>query len=514
MAYRKQEVYLTTGDVLDADFIDRALAAPAEEVCGMLNEHNINASAAFANSKVDDAAYWKLGFISESVDPRIVENDTPGPGGTDIYQVADTYEWDRAGGIFVTMTTGESVVQVEAWLQYGVWVVFQIAGFDQRYSIYNHGRNPNIIIDGLTSATLPRLQAALRVDGIILEQTITGVENVMDRAPKAIYPATPGKGDTATSYSIHTFRSDDTTSMESPCQPIRLGFAVPVAQGSHTFELVVRRVPIHDDRYIDSNSFSGLFMSGWCPVYVFSRKMICIEHRAAAVATGGSSTFSIPSYSESATLTAASIQTDRLYKVRDQVNDLVPGNLARGALRKEHLPSRVLYPAQQAINSSANTQTVYPGYGADTGWANVVDSVGVVLQTSNGPLDFAANPCFVVVWATVYVRLIDCDGGFESQRQQAQFAIQRVNSDATTEVDGVNIAYINASNCDTNTNMTDMYDEYQAVHLLAYWDYRTAAPSKQIDRYRVVASVYDSTIGGNTKVTWYRGNIQMLCFRP
>lgn len=518
MSYRKQGVFLQTGDVLDPDLLNRALAAPAEEVAGHLNEHNFSSSTPFTTADQVDEVYWQIGYVVESVDPFIDTLMIPGPVivlEPDVYQVADTYEWDRVGGCLVTMTTGEGIVQIEAWAQYGVYIDWQIAGFEQYYNVFNSGmQDPGAIIGEAHSSTLPRIQFAIRVDGVVVEQTITGVENVFDRAPRNIYPQDPGRGDDTTSMSIHTFRTDDTTSLNGPCNPVRLGFLVPVTQGSHTFELVVRRVPIHDGVLIDSNSFSGLFSTGWAPLYVFSRKILAIEHKQVASASGGNSTFGSPYFDIGDTLSAAALQDDRLYNVRDEVNDLAGGNLARGALRKEHLPSRILYPSQEFINSSASSSTVYPGYGSNTGWHAVVDSVAVELATRNGPYNFAANPCFVVVWATVYVKVIDCDPGFETQTHQAQFAIQTVYQDGSTGVQGEDIGFTSASNADTHPNLTDMYDEYSAIHLLAFFDFRETPPGKTINRFRVVSSVWDGGLGGNTSVTHYRGNIQLLCFRP
>ena len=250
-----------------------------------------------------------------------------------------------------------------------------------------------------------------------------------------------------------------------------------------------------DGVHIDSNSFAGLFAAGWAPLYVFSRKVLVIAHKVNPRSSGGDSRFGISYYSEGDTLSASSIQDDRLYPVRDEVNDLQSGNLARGALRYEHLPSRVLYPAQEHINSSATSSTVYPGYGSNTGWHVVVDGVGNELATANGPYDFASNPCLYVVWAVVYVKLIDCDAGFETQSHQAQFAIQVVHQDGSTAVDGQNIGFTSASNADTHPNLTDMYNEFSAIHLLGIFDYRDTPPGKVIDRFRVVSSVWDAEIG-------------------
>lgn len=513
MAYRKQEIKLSSNDVLDPELLNRAILAPAEEVAGLLNEHNVNAATPFAQTAVADEAYWQIDMVSEEVDPDIVFGDCPIPTDPLAHQVTDTYEWERTGDILLTLTTGEGLIQLEAWLQYAVYVDFQVLGVQQRYSIFNYGEGPQT--GALNSLNLPRAQFALRVDGIVIEETVTGVENVMDKAPRAIYPKTPGKGDTATSYSIHTFRSNDTTGLSSPCMPVRLGYLVPVSEGSHTFEIVARRIPIHDDVKVDSGTFAGLFHSGWCPLYVYSRKLIAIEHRIHPASTGGNTTFSISAYDESDTLSAASVQGDRLFPTRNQINALVPGNLARGSLRAEHLPSRIMYPSQESIGSGATCSLTYPGFGGSTPWFSVVDSVGTILETKNGPYAWESNPAFVIVWACVYVKLIDCDAGFETQRQQAQFAIQTVFVDATTTVAGQDIGYISASNAAYEVSGQDMYDEYVPVHLLAYFDYRTVPPGKIVDSYRVVASVYDSGIAGsNTTVTWYRGNIQMIGFRP
>lgn len=517
MAYRFQTSKLRSTDFVDNKLLNQALTPVAEELAGNISEHNIKAFG-FPNSKISPGAYQKFAFTSESVNPNIVANDIPGPGDANAYLVPDTYTWDRVGNMVLSPATGESILQIEGWLQYGLYVDFSVGGTQYRYDIFNDVTTLTTLGGGFThsvfSGSLPRIQVAVRLDGVVIEQTITGVENIFDKAPKQQYPSVPTKGQpgAATALSIHTLTTDDTTSLQGECQPVRVGFHVPVNEGTHTVELVIRRVPIHDEMKIGKNKWAAVIQPQYMPVYVFSRKLITIEHPIHPASGSTGSTFAISGYNDGDVLTAGSLQTDRLFPIRNTINDLGTGNLARGALRAEHLPSRVLYPAQTHINSEAATSIVYPGFGVAAGWATVVDGAAVPLETTNGPYDFAANPAFSVVWADVQVRLID----FASTHQsiQAQFAIQVVYTDGTTETLGVDTAYINATNADATVGFSDMYEEFIPVHLLAYRDFRTVAPAKQIQKYRVVASTFNANIAGLASVYWYRGQISHLAWRP
>ena len=246
--------------------------------------------------------------------------------------------------------------------------------------------------NGVGSASSPKvvvyypaqIQYALRVDGVVITETITGrFDN--EQAPltpaRIVEPrdkeAVTDSGGPPTNGGISgpllgRFR-ERPDAINIPMFSVRLTASVDVEPGDHVVELVVRRVPTGRRRSftppppsvgeIDS---SVTYLPAENRVYVYSRQLAVTDVPVEPVESSPFGTPSVvASYSDDDVVTKKNLVDQRLQKVADESNDIQSFQVARGAINGDHLQgfSSVIAVAQQAsFSGTATVESSTNGY--------------------------------------------------------------------------------------------------------------------------------------------------------
>lgn len=368
MSYLFPKRALRAGDVLDPTELTEDIAPAAERVSGRLNAHNISQTVQ-PTITVDDEAYYKISHYAQAAGFRWYDDpsSTPGSlwvpdwgnstlGGWDptpaASAVLNNFEWQTLdsttyGTVRVSVSTGNSVLWVNAYAQY-LWFGFDptagVYGTTRWYTSYpspsSPGQHKNRAMEQPCG-----LQFAIRVDGNIIPETITGVDDTIYRASIPLKPTTQRTDTILLAPGPADARGEQICALGPPCLPIRVGACVPVSSGDHTIELVVRRVPFVGTTNRGSSTGTTVSYGPYDNIYVFARQLNVIELKAYPVDSATAFEVTAPSFSEEETLSTASLYTDRVQPVITAYNAVEAGGLQRGALMHEHLPSALLSAA-------------------------------------------------------------------------------------------------------------------------------------------------------------------------
>ena len=448
MSYIFPRRVLRAQDVLDPIELTLDISPAAERLSGRLNAHNFNQNIA-STVPVEPTAFYSMGHYQYPV-PFLWTGTSPNWGYPDAlfapgfaYQVQNNFEWNAitqygtGAAAAVTINTGNSVLWINAYAQY-LWY-----GFDKTAPVVTlwYGARRQHRHEAQTEPA--NMQFAIRVDGNIIPETITGIDDLIYRPSVPLKPRTqrsassilPGPAD---------IRGEQTAALGPPCLPVRLGALVPVQAGQHVVEIVVRRAPL-----INANNIKAYKSSD--KVYVFSRQVNVIDLKSFPTDSVGGAEVSAPAWDEEELITTTEIYTDRMQRIITRSNTIQEGNLARGALMHYHLPSALLgayttevhYPTGEIFNN------VMPGQNSDTvtlthyaglppsGWALVTDFGAA----PGGPLYLSAIPTLtakkLLVFANVQVRNIQggtvVSGGLLRAADIAVFGLFRIMWQSTTE---------------------------------------------------------------------------------
>ena len=225
------------------------------------------------------------------------------------------------------------------------------------------------------------VQFALRVDGQVLEWTITGKHNPFEAVVvpnKPIDLIADGLASGAYDYTKRT------TACGPEMFPVRMGSVFPVQAGTHTIEVVSRRIPRAAASFNHSKDH----------VYTFNRQLFVLDMPNYPSASVDISTVQPSAFDTEDTLSASTIGTDGIDAVREALNDIEPGAFGRGAFTHEHLASPVLFADQVTIDEGRKAYNHFPGYTSDDvassyhnqeGWYLLDDATGSdVLSVGTG----------------------------------------------------------------------------------------------------------------------------------
>ncbi len=192
-----------------------------------------------------------------------------------------------------------------------------------------------------------QIQYALRVDGVVITETITGrFDN--EQAPltpaRIIDPRDTDAVDGISGPLLGRSR-ERPDAINIPMFSVRLTASVDVEPGDHVVELVVRRVPVGRRRSftppppeVGDVDDSVTYLPPRNRVYIYSRQLSVTDVPVEPV---GSALFGDPSvvasYSDEDVVTKKSLVDQRLQKVADESNDLQSFQIARGAINGDHL---------------------------------------------------------------------------------------------------------------------------------------------------------------------------------
>jgi hypothetical protein len=177
-------------DVLDPIEVTQDISPAAERLSGRLNAHNFKQTIA-ASVGVDPAAFYAVqhyAFYSPFAWSHAApENGYPDTTASTAYQVQNNFEWNvvtTTGGVpsAVTITTGNSVLWVNAYAQY-LWHGFAYNKATGTFEARNQHANRS-------QSDPANIQFAIRVDGNIVDESLTGIDDVTYRPTVPIKPVT------------------------------------------------------------------------------------------------------------------------------------------------------------------------------------------------------------------------------------------------------------------------------------------------------------------------------------
>lgn len=388
MSYIFPRRLLRAQDVLDPIELTLDLSPAAERISGRLNAHNFNMDIASTVS-VDPEAFHALAHYKKSVAFNTGPLSAPDAWGwpdhlipADAYGVQNNFEWqailDSAKvPALVSMTTGSSVLWVNAYAQY-LWQGFDRTRFTTAPPYKAHAYDAQV--------DPANVQFAIRLDGSIVPDTITGMDEVIYRASMPVKPQRQ-RSTTSTLPGPHDLRGEQIVALGPPCLPIRISACLPVQAGDHTVEIVVRRVPIVRGQGEDTRNYK----SG-DRVYVYSRQVHVADLKSFPVDSVTSTDISVPAFEEEDTVDHAAMYTQRVQPLIAGYNAVAEGNLQRGALMHYHLPSVLLQKKTTEVNfgSAIDFNSIYNGtstvtlsaYTGAFGWTPVSDGVNTIKVTN------------------------------------------------------------------------------------------------------------------------------------
>lgn len=438
MSYIFPKRALRAGDVLDPIELTLDFGPAAERLSGRLNAHNLNQTVV-SSVVVTPSAYYTttsaklhvpFGTTNIPSDaPRVYADRPDATFPADAMKVPNTGEWTVvpcASGAYtpMTLTTGESVLWINAYVHY-IWRGFTdlstpaFPGFFQHQNaLYGSAESPTLAIaaDYYAMPTYhpSRLQFALRIDGNIVDYTLTGTDQAEYRTSIPVKPLE--QRDSATSAFLpgpRDFDGQQVSALGPATYPVRISAVVPVSPGTHTVELMVRRLSeYNDDREIQYGSTNLL--------YLYSRQIHCVEIKSFPDSADTAVEVLVPAIDEEDTLDTADLYTNRYLRAQTASNAIVPGNLARGALMHYHLPAALngasTYEASYSLSMLCNS--VFPGSASNavttTRYTTPTPSFGwslIGISTGFSPLVTVAGAGKILILANVMVRNVYNSGG-------------------------------------------------------------------------------------------------------
>lgn len=476
------------GEVVAPDPLNVAFQDITSKLAGHIGEQDISDDVA-SKLPVEDEAYYSCAQVVKASDPDWTAALAAGYpyatiGGNaledDPAYVYDATGWqaiqDDSGTdtLSKTLTCGDGdTLVLIALAQHAAW----------------QGTGPS------TAASLGaplKLQYAFEVDGVVLENSITGAAAWPDPPPQQWYRATP---DGASEFDYrHIQYVQNTTGISHAVGAHRLLYTTQVQSGSHTVSLKARRLPMSDYK-VDS-------AGDGTTVQVFNRRLFILRIKGNSPDSSSAPTVLVPVFEDGDVLEATDLTTNGFTRLATEVNDLDESNIARGAFRYEHLTS-VVYGAKATSLTPAGVGDTYtgeyPGYGTNAvGWNVVNDGAGANLELTGpttGEWRLDTYPGTFVVMANVQVNYVKWTGAANDDvRAIGCFALRITNNVGTVTVLGETEVYVNGHSFD-NEASEDSADLEIDVPLLWAVDSTTLGANQRIAKIEVVASVWDGENG-------------------
>jgi len=509
-----------TNDVISKEDLNRNLMPAVDRYNGGMGPHNIKSrAAAVAESKsIDDVAqyaFMRPHFVVKDVDPGVAQSTPPttaGSGPDASSKIEDTYEWQLVDDMQLNITlAGRAFFKIYAWCQ-----VFRDGWASGPYTLSSE------------------YQLALRVDGRILEDQFTGFQEESENnfmplrphEPKSKSPPIPPKRIAVRKAHACAFGA----------KPTLLTYTLMLEPGSHTIELCARRVFL-DPRRIRTATFT----SGNIDVYVYSRKLIALEHSYEAAAGSGDANLTVSPFESEQPLSKADLGTAKLEAIAGKHNSasagLEEGSIHRGGLNHNHLPSPLLDWGFASWNTAADEtiRAEYQAYNSNTtttnqtggnGWFKLNDGTagsGDFKVEPNGGGDFqtsaaATDLSFILVIGTVQVRNVRPHTALSVD--PAYFGALGLGYKLSGGSDAIidnSIGFVNYQNIHQTAGAarTEVNSE-ACVSLLSWVDLRTAPQmlANDIDYFQIYGAAIDArgTTANDTRLTHRRGSLLVLQF--
>ena len=382
-------------EIVDPAWLDKTYQPIAEKIYGRINEQDIS-SGAFDIAKVYQAngtwSYDKGAYTNKWLDVPGTQN--PGFGaavsgaspngwflnGTQVdYSVA----WQTISSMSVSVTTGEDVLWIVGMTQYATF----------------KGTGSTLVSPTAPSEDEARVQFAIRVDGAIINETITGSSIFPDPSNQMLYK---GRAVSQNYDYRHVRHVQNGEGIGGAAKPVRLTYAAPVVEGEHLVEVVVRRLP-QGDGNLDNDQAVGPNLGS--EVRLYNKQLFVLACNAYGDTTATMSASGVNAFAENEVLSQASLFTNRLSVVANRMNSLPSQSVERGALRRTHLPRAATnFDFKSISDNDPKTYTqVYDNFNDDTNWETVQTGSGTLLRIDNlgGGWNIGTYPGWLIIMANV-----------------------------------------------------------------------------------------------------------------
>jgi hypothetical protein len=487
--------------------LSKLFAPVAEKIYGRINEHDIRSTVAtFPLAKIEnfgtigneDAYTSKFlafqetvsGFGSNTVNNWFVPNN-------DVSIVAYSQAWQTIDDLTYTIETGEDILWIVAQLTYAAW----------------KGGISGLVLDFPNNATEDpvRVQFALRVNGSVVNETITGSYIFPDPSMQMTYKA---KAKTGNFDYRHVRYVQNTEGCGNAARPVRLTFAVPVVEGQNTVDVVVRRMPQSDglvDNNVNSDPDTNRLGS---TVGIYNRQLFVLKCNAWGGGTLTNPSSGIVNIQEAQVLSNQSLYIDRLDVIENRINSIVLGNTERGALRSEVLPAAATQVDTKNISTTDFSYTTqYFEYGSNTVWDIVRDAAGNLLVLNNGGAgwNLATRKGWLVVMANVALKHVTRTGATGGVRSQAMacFTIRMKTAAAVFNIDRCEVystndnffvSYNRSIAVGDKVNVNFCYDDIPLFLAIPTDTLAGIIGSNTIERIEICVNGYYGSTAGNFNI--------------
>lgn len=356
------------------------LQPAANKVQGHLSEHDFTSGAVQA-ATVSAGAYYRHHLNGAVVDPDFLDTlvtgsycpHVGGNGPAATFVVVNDKQWHSVTDTTLSVSAEGGLIWVAAFLQY----------------TYQAWTKSNIYEASV--------QFAIRIDGEVQEYSITGKWDETRKDWSPLVPVSP-KSDTSL-IGARRISFDTSHSLGAQHRPVRLGCIAVLSPGTHTVEVVARRV---------ATPFRVAYMTTDDYIEVFTRRIYGME--LSADAQGSSSTPAAVGATwmpDGTAFSKAAYETSRLDPIIGAYNAIKQGNCRRGTFNHAHLPSALHYANEEHLDGTLTTcSNEYPGFNiatiGDPGWSQVTDGTDV-LETSASMQFLTYGDCWAVVMADIEI---------------------------------------------------------------------------------------------------------------
>lgn len=500
IGYIFPERRLRDTDVLEPEFVNRPMFEAADKYSGNLNEHAFkeNLFSTEGTSLVSTGCFATPTYTAVNATTGLTDNTAAASAAFDFSTansgtlVPNNHQWSVIDGMSWSRTTQTGQLIIMANFNYA-WALHATLG---------------------SSDDSASVQFALRIDGTIITDTITGQTNLQY---KSFHPNKPTaeRTDTAAVPGPSRARTDVIAAMGVPFFSVRFFYTTPylIPAGAHTVDVVVRR------SY--GRSIAHAYSSA-DKVYVFARNLLVLDTPFKPATATTFVDVEITPVETETTLDSNVLDTP-LTDLKDAYNDVQPGAVARGAFNNHHLPRRTLLaPAQVTITpgafrSTANhfpgsTSTTITASTSGTGWYLLNDGAGNDLKY-NTTLAISGKKCMVVFLANVEIRDITPGSGADFNNFGLIRFLYTINGVVTVAHRPHVFQHWHYGGAPFQNKCAEVTVE-QDIPLMACVDFTGSAAPANITHVGVY--IGGTSTSGTTPPTidYQRCSLQVLVFRP
>lgn len=377
---------LQTRDVLDPNDMNEDLGPIQSTVAGNLDMENIMGELGSRGTKAENfkdattaapEAYYRLhSAVGSSTHPPFLEGtldsgeegvvhptfdpDDPAEG---VFVVPDNNQWVPIDRLDVEFTAaGASNLWINAIAQYSRngWQFLERPVSVDRERTVNVGKRPSQAgLNHRSNGFFPaRLQFAIRINGRVLEWTVTGKNDIHETDSIGIRPVeslAEGADTGKKRLPGITVPNTRIASLGPEMLPIRLGTFFPVEPGTYKVEVVARRIPARKTENMTKTDVIG----------IFGRELHVLELfvHPAQIRETKVKTALVPRLRSGTRLGRVG---EIVNETVEQCNELAEGNIKRESLFHTQLPSKVVRCVQDTLDSPLGSSVAitnhWPGW--------------------------------------------------------------------------------------------------------------------------------------------------------